>query len=127
MQGLRFISLCALAGAGIATAQFGAGDWTTTGFDAQRSFWVRGDPKISLESMRKPGFDLVWKVNLHAAARRKSFVTPPVLIDFYIGYRGFRSLGFIGSGANSIAAIDTDLGRVEWNTDFKVDAPAAGS
>ena len=124
MQRLRLISLCALAGAGIITAQF-AGDWTTTGFDAQRSFWVRSDGKISLDTMRKPGFELVWKANINEGMRAKSFVTPPVLIDFYIGYRGFRALGFVGNGANSVLALDTDLGRVEWKQDFKVPASTA--
>lgn len=127
MQRLRFISLCALAGAGIVSAQFGSGDWTTTGFDAQRSFWVRGDGKISIDSMRRPGFELVWKTNVNEGMKTKSFVTPPVLIDFYIGYRGFRALGFIGNGANSVLAMDTDLGRVEWRQDFKIPPSTAGT
>jgi outer membrane protein assembly factor BamB len=118
--------LCALVSASVVRAQFGSGDWTTTGFDAQRSFWVRGDPKISLDSMRKPGFELVWKASIYDGERTKTFATPPVLIDFYIGYRGFRSLGFIGTGANSIVTLDTDLGRIEWTKDFKV-APSPAS
>ncbi len=117
--------ICALAGAGAAFAQPGVGDWTTTGFDAQRSFWVRNDAKISLETMRKPGFALVWKTDVNQAARQKSFVTAPVLLDFYIGYRGFRSLSFTGSGANAIVAMDTDLGRLEWRKDF--DGPAGAT
>ena len=111
MQPLRLISLCALAGAGIISAQF-AGDWTTTGFDAQRSFWVRSDGKISLDTMRKPGFELVWKANINEGMRAKSFVTPSVLIDFYIGYRGFRALGFVANGANSVLALDTDFSLI---------------
>ena len=38
-----------------AHSQFGT-DWTTAGFDAQRSSWVRRDPKISTESVQRPGF-----------------------------------------------------------------------
>lgn len=119
--------ICALLSVSVAHAQFGAGDWTTTGFDAQRSFWVHGDAKISLDSMRKPGFELVWKANVYEGARTKSFVTPPVLIEFYIGYRGFRALGFVGTGANSVVTLDTDLGRVEWTKDFKIPPSAPSS
>jgi outer membrane protein assembly factor BamB len=108
-------------------AQFGAGDWTTTGFDAQRSFWLRSDPKISLANMQKGGFGLVWKTDLNDGSSRRTFVTPPVLLDFYIGYRGFRSLGFTGTGANSVIAMDTDLGRLEWKADFKTPATPGNS
>ena len=101
-----------------ASAQL-TGDWTTTGFDAQRSFWARSDARISLDNMRKGGFELLWKTDLKGSA------TPPVLLDFYIGYRGFRALGFTGTSANSVVAMDTDLGRLEWKTDFK--APAGSS
>ncbi|HYO84794.1 MAG TPA: hypothetical protein VES20_25555 [Bryobacteraceae bacterium] len=118
---------CALLVPSFARAQTGGSDWTTTGFDAQRSYWIRSDPKISLESMRKPGFELVWKTDVNEAARGKAPVTPPVLIDFYIGYRGFRSLAFIGSGANAVLAVDTDLGRPEWRKGFSVPAGATNT
>ena len=64
--------------------------------------------------MRKPGFQLAWKVKL------ASELTPPALLDRYIGYRGFRSLGFLGAGSDNIYAIDTDLGRIEWQKHFSV-------
>jgi hypothetical protein len=41
-------------------------------------------------------------------------LTSAVLLDRYIGYRGFRSLAFVGSRSDTVIAIDTDLGRVEW-------------
>ena len=107
--------ICALAAASVAYAQ---ADWTTTGFDAQRSFWLKSDPKISFDSMRKPGFELVWKVKLSDATGRPSALTPPVLLDFYIGYRGFRSLAFIGSTSNTVTGLDSDLARIEWKKDF---------
>jgi hypothetical protein len=118
---------CLLSVPGSVHAQFGATDWTTTGFDAQRSFWVRSDPKISVSTMRAGGFELVWKINVNEGARQKSFVMAPVLLDFYISYRGFRSLGFIGSPADSVVATDTDLGRVEWRKDFQLQRPPSSS
>lgn len=105
----------------LAFAQRGGNDWMTVSNDAQRSSWVRHDAKISLANMRKPGFELVWKMPLEDAQRQ---LTPPALLDFYIGYRGFRTLGFFGSTADRIVAVDTDLGRVEWEKTFSSTPPA---
>ncbi len=99
-------------------AQRGGNDWMTEGYDAQRSRWVRADPKISPESMAQPGFELLWKVPINNGTRQLNSVMPPSLYDFYIGYRGFRSLGFVGGSSGHITAIDTDLARIEWEKDF---------
>jgi outer membrane protein assembly factor BamB len=101
-----------------------ASDWMTSSNDAQRSSWVRSDAKISLESMRKPGFGLVWKMPLE---RGQAQLTSPALLDFYIGYRGFRTFGFFGSVANRVIAVDTDLARVEWEKSFGPPGPATGT
>ena len=95
-------------------AQRGGGDWTTIGNDAQRSNWLRSDAKISPEVLAKPGFELLWKVKLNNIPRPMNSVTPPALLDFYIGYRGFRTLGFFGGSSDTVTGIDTDLSRIEW-------------
>ncbi len=103
-----------LWGAGTAFAQRGTGDWMTSGFDAQRSNWVRSDAKISPESMSKPGFQLSWKMKLNSSARQLHSLTAPVLLDFYIGYRGFRALGFMSTASGNVIGVDTELARMEW-------------
>lgn len=112
---------CAFVWVGAAQAQMGRGgsDWTMAGGDAQRSQWVRTDPKISVSSLSKPGFALTWKIKLTHEPTLAS------TLDFYIGYRGFRALALMGSGAGAITAIDTDLGRVEW-TKSPASGPAPG-
>ena len=99
-----------LARPGLARAQ----DWTTSGYDAQRSSWVRTDPRISPETLRKPGFRLLWTLKVAPDGAAPSLVTPPVLLDFLIGHRGFKSLGFVAAGPDRIVAVDTDLGLLEW-------------
>jgi outer membrane protein assembly factor BamB len=86
----------------------GASDWMTAGGDAQRSSWVRTDPKISVDSIQKPGFQVAWKVKLNSEP------SVAATLDRYIGYRGFRSFALVGSRTGDITAFDTDLGRVEW-------------
>lgn len=105
-------------------AQRGSNDWMTAGFDVQRSNWVRGDNKISLSSVAKPGFQLVWKHKFENAARQLNTSTPPSLIDFYIGYKGFRTLGFFGVAADRAVAIDVDMPRVEWEVPYKAPSGA---
>ncbi len=120
-------SVCALVGASAARAQFGrGGDWTTGGNDAQRSSWVRTDPKISLESMQKPDFQFLWKMKLNNEPRQLNSLTPPVLMDRYIGYKGFRSLGFVGGSSDKIFVIDTDLARMEWQVQLTPGSPPQG-
>jgi outer membrane protein assembly factor BamB len=92
----------------------GATDWMTSNSDAQRSSWVRTDAKISRETMQKPGFQFLWKLNLKNEPKGLNSLTPPALMERLIGYRGFRMLGFVGGSADKIFVIDTDLGRIEW-------------
>jgi outer membrane protein assembly factor BamB len=110
-------------GPGYVQAQFRAGpDWVTAGGDAHRSAWIRTDPKISADRLRAPGFQLVWKIKLNHEPG------PAATLSRYIGYRGFRSLGYVGSATGEITAMDIDLGRVEWNKTVRASAaPGAGS
>jgi outer membrane protein assembly factor BamB len=79
-----------------------------------------------MESMQKPGFQFLWKLKLNNDPRQLNSLTPPVLMDRYIGYKGFRSLGFVGGSSDRIFAIDTDLARMEWQIQFTSGSPPPG-
>ncbi len=119
-QRLCVIGLAVLCGL---HAQFGrgSGEWSTTAADAQRSAWVRSDPKISAASIEKGGFGLAWKLKLGNGA----FSGDAVLLNGYIGYRGFRSLGYLADSQH-IYAVDTDLGRLEWQKSLGAAAHGSG-
>jgi outer membrane protein assembly factor BamB len=125
---VRALSLacCALSAVSQLHAQRG-GDWMTIGSNGQRSYWVRSDAKISVETMRKPGFQLIWKIKQKSEARLLNSPTPPALFDFYIGYRGFRSLAFVGYSSDKVIGIDVDLARIEWEKDLGSGPPPAPS
>ena len=114
---------------GIAHAQFGrgAGDWNTVGGDAQRSNWVRNDAKISTNALGKPGFGSIWKVKVENAPRQMNALTPALVMTGYIGYRGFRSLAFVGGSSDKVFAFDTDLGHIEWQKSVPGAPPTAGT
>lgn len=113
-----FIGLVASAVPALSQGR-GGSDWSTIGNDAQRSAWVRTDPKISAASMQKPGFQFMWKSKPGSDA-----LSAPSLMDRYIGYRGFRSYAFVGGAANNVYVYDSDLYRVEWKKHFPVTAGA---
>ena len=127
---LRSVVSCACLVAGVAAvrAQLGRreAEWMTSGGDAQRSHWIPADARISRETLERPGFQFLWKVRLDNQALQLNSLTPAVLIDRYIGYRGFRSLAFVGGSSNTVFAIDTDLSRMEWQHRFPLPA-APGS
>jgi outer membrane protein assembly factor BamB len=91
-------------------------EWTTSGSDAQRSNWVRGDPRISKTSIEEGQFRFLWKHTFENETRQLNGLTEPVLQDFLVGYRGFKSLAFLGGSADRVFAIDTDLARPYWTT-----------
>lgn len=111
--------------AGPVHAQFGRGigDWMTGGGDAQRSSWIRTDGKISKDALQKPGFEFLWKLKLDNIATQP--FGAPLLLNSYIGYRGFRSLAFFGLSSDKVVAVDTDLGRIEWRKQLGSGASAS--
>lgn len=112
----RFITaiIMLIACATAAQAQRAGQDWMTDNGDAQRSAWVRSDAKINKDSMRKPGFQFLWKMKLKNQPKQLNNLTPPATLDRLIGYRGFRMLGFVAGSGDNLFTIDTDLGRMEW-------------
>ena len=116
----RFLTpvLPLVAGVAAITGPSWADDWTTVGADAQRSGWVRADLKISRVSVAGPDFQLLWRMPTSNVTRSGSALSVPVLIDFLISHRGFRSLAFVGGSEGGIFAMDTDLARMEWERQF---------
>lgn len=119
---------CWLGCAGAAYAQMGraGAEWVTNGSDAQRSHSIPTDPKISKGGLEKPGFQFLWKTRLNNNAVQLNSLMPAILMDRYIGYRGFRSFAFVAGSSNTIYAIDSDLNRLEWQVKLPVPAIAAG-
>jgi outer membrane protein assembly factor BamB len=108
MRRFSIVLLTMAASAAAVYAQRGGSDWSAAGGDAQRSGWVRSDPKINPHSIPNPDFRFIWKI------KTASQPSDTVTLARYIGYRGFRSFGFVVGTSGNVTAIDTDLGRIEW-------------
>ena len=110
----------------VATAhgQVGRGttEWLTAGGDAQRTYWVRADPKISVASMSKPGFERQWSVKLDNRVRGVNGLTHGVSAN---GVTLFIPMSIVAGSSNSIYALDNDTGYVVWQRKFDAALPAA--
>ena len=94
-------------------------EWTTAGMDAQRSRAVPADPQIFVEALKQPGFGLLWKVPLLRKSEGTKALSEPVLVNTFIGYKGFKALAVVGA-KNALFAVDYDLGRPYWEKHFDV-------
>jgi hypothetical protein len=120
-------ALALLAGAVLApaTPAFAqAREATTAGFDAQRSHWIRTDPRVSVASIEDGTFTFLWKHTFQAEARGLNSLTQPVLQDFLVGYKGFKSLAVMGAANDILFAIDTDLAKPYWAQPLTFASPA---
>ena len=118
----------AVAAARAAQAQGRGGpNWTTTGSDAQRTSWVKTDPRISRESLQKPGFQLLWKSKLENQPRQLESLTQPMLLSNIISYKGFKALAFVGGSSDNVYSIDYDLNKIFWKRHLNALPPAAGT
>jgi hypothetical protein len=100
-------------------AQVGRGttEWPTAGADAQRTFWIRTDPKISVASMSQPGFELQWTAKLGPSG-----LAPGVTAN---GVTLFVPMSVVAGSSNNVFGIDNDLGYVVWRRHFDAALPAA--
>jgi outer membrane protein assembly factor BamB len=105
----------------------GGSNWTTVSGDAQRTSWVKTDPRISRESFQKPGFQLLWKSKLDNQPRQLESLTQPMLLSNIISYKGFKALAFIGGSADNVYSIDYDLNKIFWRRHLNALPPAGAT
>ena len=111
----RIASLLAilLIAGGVTFAQVGRGwsDWPTPYADAQRTSWLRTDPKISVESMSTPGFELQWSSQLDNQHRGSHALTQGIAVS---GVTLFVPTSLVAGSANSLHMLDNDTGYIVW-------------
>ena len=128
MKKLFTMMICWCACVISAQAQRGGGnDWMTENADAQRTATIKTDGKINKDSVTKPeSFNFLWKLKLKNQPNQLNNLMPPATLERLIGYKGFRMLGFVAGSGDNLIAIDTDLGRLEWERKLPA-AAASGS
>ena len=116
--GALLAAVCATGAAALQAQGRGGSEWTTSAFDAQRTGWVRTDPRIAPQTMIKPGefgaFKFLWKLKLEHDPKAATTLTAPVLLDRIIGFRGFKSIAFVATQSETVHAVDYDFGTTLW-------------
>ena len=68
--------------------------------------------------MQKPGafgpFKFLWKMKLEHEPNAPAALTQPILLDRLIGFRGFKSIAFVGTASETVHAVDVDFGVPLW-------------
>ena len=114
-KGFVLALMCASAMTSFMYAQArSAPDWTTQGFDAQRTSWMRVDPYISVDNLST--FQFLWKLKVDNESRHGNALTAPVALGNLMTFRGFKSLIFVGGSSNNVYGIDYDFGTMFWRT-----------
>lgn len=103
-----------------------SGEWTTGQFDAQRTSWVRADERLTKDAVTAGNFRFLWSARFQNESRQLNALTPPVILDRLIGYRGFKALAFVGGSADRVFAIDTDLAKPYWTAHLTYSAATGG-
>src|SRR4029079_13430793 len=93
------VAACAAIASSLLHAQGrGGAEWTTSGYDAQRTASIKADPRISVQTMQKPAefgpFKFLWKLKLEYDPKAATALTQPILLDRIISFRGFKSISF---------------------------------
>jgi hypothetical protein len=96
-----------------------AADWPSTGGNAQRDGWSRGEKKLAKETAANIKLIYAFKVD-HSGAG-PSDLSSPVVLSNIITYKGFKHLVSLGTGANSVVSIDADLGTLFFDTHLSTD------
>jgi hypothetical protein len=120
-----------LGGALRAQGGRGGSEWTTSGFDAQRTGWVRTYPRISADDGQGWRIRRV-QVPLEAEAGTRSkaatALTAPVLLDRIIGFRGFKSIAFVATQSRRCTRSTTTLARrLEYHINYTASLPPVRS
>ena len=105
-------------------AQVGRGttEWLTAGADAQRTFWIRTDPKISV--------DVDVAAGVRAAVEHEAGQPPRGVNGLQHGVTAngvtlFVPMSIVAGSSNNIYALDNDIGYVVWQRQFDAALPAA--
>ncbi len=95
-----------------------ARDWTTWGYDQERTGWNRGETSLSIHNVS--GLRLLWSTQLSTPAKGiiLSTLTAPLVAEGVSTAHGAKSLVFVLGADDTVFALDADTGKVFWQKTF---------
>jgi outer membrane protein assembly factor BamB len=122
MRTRRLLAASCFAGAlllsGLARAQGPPrGFWNAPDADAAHNNAQKAETDITTETVAKD-FKFLWKLKLGKEPAKSSSFSEPLLFPGLITGRGFKDLALLAD-ANTLYAVDSELGQLVWQKDFK--------
>jgi hypothetical protein len=122
MRTRRLLAAPCFAGAlllsGLARAQGPPrGFWNAPDADAAHNNAQKAETDITTETVAKD-FKFLWKLKLGKEPAKSSSFSEPLLFPGLITGRGFKDLALLAD-ANTLYAVDSELGELVWQKDFK--------
>jgi len=110
-----FILVSAL---GAETGRAQSPDWTTWGYDQQRSGWNQGEKILNRDDVS--GLTLLWSTQLSTPPKEVvlSTLTTPLVVEEVTTAHGPKNLVFLLGADDTLFAIDADTGKVLWQKTF---------
>jgi hypothetical protein len=115
---------CAAAffSSGALLAQDDRGDWSVTGGDSAQSGWQKSESQLDPQSAAKVKF--LWKIKLGQPSKDPRDFSEPLLAGRLINAQGFKDFVY-WSSADTLYAVDSELGTLIWKKQFAGTAPMA--
>ena len=122
MRTRKFLAALCLAAAlslsGLAHAQGSSrGFWNAPDADAAHTNAQKAETEITTETVAKD-FKFLWKLKLGKDSAKSSSFSEALLYPNLITGRGFKDLALLAD-ANTVYAVDSELGELVWQKDFK--------
>ncbi len=95
-----------------------ARDWTTWGYDQERTGWNRGETSLTVQNVS--GLKLLWSTQLSTPPKGivLSTLTAPLVAEAVSTAQGAKNLVFLLGADDTVFALDADTGKVLWQKTF---------
>ena len=95
-------------------------DWLSKRGDPQQTGWQREEKFLTVRTVK--GLRLLWKRKLNEGPNG---LTDPLILGPLITHRGIKELVFVKDSAETVYAVDADLGTIFWSRHLEEVTPKA--
>lgn len=106
-------------------AQSDKGDWSVTGADPAQSGWQKSESQLTPENAGTEA-KFLWKIKLGQPSQGPVDFSEPLLAGRLINAHGFKDIVY-WSSADTLYAVDSELGTLIWKKQFKSEGSAAAA
>jgi outer membrane protein assembly factor BamB len=115
---LTLLAFLLFTGAGTAQDRAYARDWTTWGYDQERTGWNKGETQLTRENVSR--LTLLWSAQLSTPPKDivLSTLTAPLVVEGVSTAQGTKNLVFLLGADDTVFAVDADTGKIFWQKTF---------